>query len=408
LQPTTANYKWILAGTLFFASAINYADRTSVTSVYALLKTELGFTDVALGAMGTLFLWSYALASPVAGYLGDRFSRSRLIVWSLAGWSLVTLLTGFAATPWQLLSMRVLLGVVEAAYLPAAFALVAEYHGAETRGTALGLLALGNSLGMVGGATLAGYLGQSFGWRVPLLTLGVVGLLWAVVCWFVLPLKQVASAPARLSMGTSVGTLLRVPSILVLIGAGLLTAIGTWVFINWLPLYFHENFGLSLARAGFLGSSLVGITGALTLGVGGYVSDRLARGGAHRRMWMQAILILCAAPVLLTFLVTRNQMAVMAALVVYSVLRTSADVNIIPLLCDLAGNERRSTAVGLTNMLNTLAGGAGVFVAGALKSNVGLDGVFASVAAILALDSALLFAGCVLFLKRDLARAAAT
>jgi Na+/melibiose symporter-like transporter len=195
-----------------------------------------------------------------------------------------------------------------------------------------------------------------------------------------------------------------VPSIIVLTIAGLLTSIGSWVFINWLPLYFHENLGFSLVRAGFLGSSLVSISAAVTLAFGGYLSDRVARRGAHRRMWMQAILILCATPVLLTFLVTRNQLAVMVALVLYSVLRTSADLNIIPLLCDLAGNDQRSTVVWLTNMLNTMAGGAGVFVAGALKSNVGLDGVFASVAAILALDAALLFTGCVLFLKRDLAR----
>jgi MFS family permease len=189
LQPSGAPDKWILAGTLFFVSAINYADRTSITSVYALLKIDLGFTDVALGAMGSLFLWSYALASPVGGFLGDRFSRSRLIVWSLAGWSLITLLTGLAVTPWQLLAMRVALGVVEALYMPAAFALVAEYHGPETRGTALGLLALGNSVGMVGGGTLAGYLGQHFGWRVPLVTLGAAGLLLGLVCIYLLPYR---------------------------------------------------------------------------------------------------------------------------------------------------------------------------------------------------------------------------
>lgn len=400
------HYKWILAGTLFFVSALNYADRTSVTSVYALLKTDMGFTDVALGAMGSVFLWSYALTSPFGGYLGDRFARGRLIIWSLAGWSLVTLLTGLAVLPWQLLAMRALLGIVEAFYLPAAFALVAEYHQQETRGTALSLLTLGNTLGMVGGGTLAGYLGQAYGWRTPLVALGLAGLLLAVICRFILPLHRaplIANQPT-VSFGAAVTTLARVPTILILTAAGLLTSIGSWVFINWLPLYFHENFRLSLGQAGFLGSSLVNVSGAVALATGGYVSDRVAARGPHRRMWMQAILILCATPVLLVFVITKNQTAVMAALVVYSILRASADLNIIPLLCDLAGADKRSTVIGLTNMLNTMAGGAGVFVAGALKSTAGLDGVFASVAGILALDAALLFTGCVLFLKRDLAR----
>ena len=401
---TSGQYRWILVAALFLVSALNYADRTSVTSVYALLKTDLGFNDVALGAMGSLFLWSYALASPLGGYLGDRVSRGRLIVGSLAGWSLITLLSGFAVAPWQLLGMRVALGLVEALYIPAAFALVAEFHGPQTRATALGILILGNSVGMVGGGTLAGYLGQQFGWRAPLLFLGVAGLLLALACRFILPLDNLRPAleAAPVPFGKTVIALMRVPSIVVLTVAGLLTSIGGWIFINWLPLYFHENFGMSLGRAGFLGSSLVSVSAAATLTVAGYLSDRVAQGGAHRRLWMQAILILCATPVLLTFLTTKNQMAVMVALVIYSILRAGADLNIIPLLCDLTRADQRSTVIGLTNMSNTIAGGLGVFAAGALKSTVGLDGVFASVAGILALDAALLFTGCVLFVKRDL------
>lgn len=257
---------------------------------------------------------------------------------------------------------------------------------------------------MVGGGTLAGYLGQQLGCRAPLLFLGAAGLVLALACRFIPPLdnQRPAVEAAPVSFGKTVMDLMRVPSIAVLTVAGLLTSIGGWIFINWLPLYFHENFGLSLARAGFLGSSLVSVSAAATLVVGGYLSDRVAQGGAHRRLWMQAILILCAAPVLLTFLVTKNQMAVMVALVIYSILRTSADVNIIPLLCDLTSTGQRSTVIGLTNMSNTIAGGLGVFAAGSLKSTVGLDGVFASVAGILALDAALLFTGCVLFVKRDL------
>jgi hypothetical protein len=119
-------------------------------------------------------------------------------------------------------------------------------------------------------------------------------------------------------------------------------------------------------------------------------------------MWLQAVLIFCAAPTLLAFVLTRNLQAIMAALVVYSLLRTCADVNILPLICDLAGAGNRSTAFGITNMLNTLAGGLGIFVAGYLKAGFGLGGVFAGVTGILALDGALLLSGYYLWLRRDL------
>ena len=191
---TSPLYKWLLVLALFFVSAMNYADRTAITALFTLLKTDLGFTDVGLGAIGTVFLWSYAFSSPFSGFLGDRVSRGYLVLWSLAGWSLVTLLTGFASSQWQLLAMRCALGLVEAMYLPAALALVSEYHGTETRGKALSLVGLGNYVGMVGGGTLGGYLGEHYGWRMPLIVLGAAGLVLAAVCSFILPTGKAAKS----------------------------------------------------------------------------------------------------------------------------------------------------------------------------------------------------------------------
>jgi MFS family permease len=394
---------------LFCVSTINYADRTSITAVYALLKTDLGFTDVGLGAIGSLFLWSYALASPFAGYIGDRADRSRVIVWSLAGWSLATLLTGLVTAQWQLLAMRAVLGLVESMYLPAAMALVAEYHASDTRATALGLLSIGNYIGLVGGGTVGGYLGEHYGWRSPLCVLGAVGIALAGICYFVLPGRAQApltaadsAAPANhLSFREASSRLLRIPSFVVLAIAGVLTSIGAWIFINWLPLYFKENFAMTLAGAGFFGSSLVSFSAAASQALGGPVSDLVARKGLHYRMLMQAVLILCAAPTLLTF-TTHNRTAIMSGLVLYSIFRSCGDMNMLPLLCDLAGKDKQSTAFGITNMLNTIAGGLGVFVAGFLKAGFGLAGVFAGVAGILILDSILLFTGYILFVKNDL------
>lgn len=401
-------YKWVLVGALFLVSLVNYADRTAITAVYVLLKPGLGFSDVGLGAIGSMFLWSYALASPLAGYFGDRSNRTRLILWSLFGWSAATLLTGLVVSRWQLLGMRAVLGLAESLYMPAAMAMVAQYHGQETRATALGVLNIGNYVGLVGGGAIGGYLGGRFGWRSPLCVLGLAGIALAALCYFILPRAEAerasASAKASPSFQRATMSLLAIPSFLVLAAAGVLTAIGTWIFINWLPLYFHESLGMTLAAAGFLGSSVVSVSAAVSQALGGVTSDRIARRGVHYRMLMQAVLILCAAPTLLAFLYTRQEGALMSSLVLYSVFRSSADLNIVPLLCDLAGKDKQSTAIGITNMLNTVAGGLGVFIAGFLKSSFGLAGVFAGVGAILALDAALLFAGYWLFLKKDLCR----
>ena len=161
--------KWLVVALLFLVGVINYADRTSITALYTLLKTDLGFSDVGIGALGSLFLWSYALASPFAGHLGDRINRGSVVIWSLAGWSLVMILTGLTTTRGQLLAMRAVLGLVESLYLPAALALVAEYHDFATRAKAQSMLSVGQYLGMVAGGTLAGFLGEQQGWRSPAL-----------------------------------------------------------------------------------------------------------------------------------------------------------------------------------------------------------------------------------------------
>jgi len=122
-------------------------------------------------------------------------------------------------------------------------------------------------------------------------------------------------------------------------------------------------------------------------------------------MLMHAVLIACATPVLLTFVFTKDQTLIMCALVLYSVLRAAGDLNITPVLCDLVRSDQRSLAVGITNMLNTIAGGMGIFVAGFLKADFGLAGVFAGIAVILACDAVLLFCGYFFLLKRDLRNA---
>jgi MFS family permease len=127
-RSTSVGYKWLLVAILFTISAINYGDRSAISSVFPLLQKEFHLTDVQLGLLGTAFLWSYAVVAPFGGFLSDRFSRSRIITLSLAGWSGATLLTGMCHQFYQLVGCRTLLGLTESFYVPAAAALIADYH----------------------------------------------------------------------------------------------------------------------------------------------------------------------------------------------------------------------------------------------------------------------------------------
>ena len=65
-------YKWLVVGILWFVCFFNYADRQAIFSVFPLIKSQLGLTDVQLGVVGAAFMWMYALFGPFAGWLCDR------------------------------------------------------------------------------------------------------------------------------------------------------------------------------------------------------------------------------------------------------------------------------------------------------------------------------------------------
>ncbi|MFN7919941.1 MAG: MFS transporter [Bryobacteraceae bacterium] len=398
--------KWRVLAILFFAGAINYADRTAITSVFPLLRQDLALTDVGLAAIGSLFLWSYAFTSPFAGILADRVSRSRLIAISLALWSLVTAATGLVSNPEQLFALRLLLGISECLYLPAALGLVADYHGPLTRATALSVHASGLSFGMIAGGTVAGFLGDRLGWRPCFFILGGAGVALALAA--TLLVRDPANSPRASGGGEplreTLTALLHAPAYGIILTEAALIAVSNWVFANWLPLFFRETYGLSLATAGFSGTFAVTagvVTGGLT---GGYFSDRIARGNPRKRLLLQGLFYAAAAPFLLVFLGKPAVAILGASIFMHGLVRALGSSNELPILCDLLPSHRRSTAIGFMNSLNTFIGGSGVFLSGYLKSHFGLGQVFLGLAGVVLLASIACLAGYHL-LKSSLTRA---
>jgi predicted MFS family arabinose efflux permease len=340
--------------------------------------------------------------------LADRVSRSRMIVISLVVWSLVTVWTGAASSTNELLLTRVLLGIAECAYLPAAIALIADHHAPETRATALGIHLCGLNLGLVAGGGLAGFLGETYGWRSSFLVLGAAGLGLAVIAWFLLKdAGQAASGgpkEANPPIRDALVRLARTPSYLLLVAQAMLIAVGVWMFFNWMPLYFKETFGMSLAAAGFSGTITLQLSASLGILLGGILSDRVARTGLRRRMLLMGGFYLLSAPCLLVFAAAAPFGVVTAGVVLFSFGRAMAASNEGAIVCDLLPPRYRSTSVGMMNTANCLAGGIGIFVAGFLKADFGLSGIFSGVSALVLVSSALSFLGFFVFFPRDLER----
>ena len=109
-------YAWIVVALLWVVALLNYMDRQMLSTMQSAMAydiVELQSAE-AFGVLMSVFLWIYAVMSPVSGIIGDRLNRKWLIVGSLFVWSAVTLLMGFATTYNQVLALRALMGVSEA------------------------------------------------------------------------------------------------------------------------------------------------------------------------------------------------------------------------------------------------------------------------------------------------------
>lgn len=402
---------WRIAWFLFFCVGLNYADRTAISSVIPPLKKDLALTDEQLGWLMGGFLWIYALASPFVGNIADRFSRSKIVMYSLIAWSIATLLAGMAHDFTSLLIFRLLLGVAESFYLPAAVALLASYHGPETRGKAMGLHMLGLNVGLICGGTAMGLMAQHFGWRLGFWVLGGLGLVLAAFSSVILQDNNkpegvpVAVKPPKAVVWEAWSYCLRVPSFYCMLASAMAAGVASWIFLNWLSLFFIESYKMDLATAAFMGVVLYKTPVFLGVGVGGWLSDKLIQRNIRSRALIKGLSFILSAPFLFLFMETPAFVIVALGLVISSAIRATGQPSEHPLICEVIPEHYRSTAVGIFNTCGSAAGGLGVLLAGIFKKDVGLSVIFGASSFIYIVAGFLMLLAYWTFLGRDMERA---
>ena len=183
LTPQLVRTAWIVVALLWPVALLNYLDRQMLAAMKFSVMGDI--PDIALeanwGYMLAQFKWVYAFLSPVGGYLADRFSRRATICGSLFVWSAVTWATGHVTTYEGLLWTRTLMGISEAFYIPAALALIADYHTGGTRSRAVGVHQTAIYCGIIIGG-FSGYVADApqLGWRVAFDVTGLAGILYTL------------------------------------------------------------------------------------------------------------------------------------------------------------------------------------------------------------------------------------
>ena len=229
---------WLIVGLLWFVGCLNYLDRVIITTMRGSLVEAIPMTDAQFGLLTSVFLWVYGLLSPLGGFLADRFKRSWVITGSLLAWSTITWLTAHATTFGELLATRALMGISEACYIPAALALIADYHRGDTRSLATGVHMSGIMVGSgLGG--LGGWIAERQGWNHAFFIFGVTGIAFTAVVAALLrdrprePSHRLAHEsglvePNRVHLGAAVQSLFSRPSFLLALGYWGILGIAGW------------------------------------------------------------------------------------------------------------------------------------------------------------------------------------
>ena len=378
---------WLVVALLFFVGALNYLDRTMITTMRGSIVHAIPMTDTQFGLLTSVFLWVYGLLSPFAGFLADRFNRSRVIIASLFVWSAVTLLTSYVTSFQQLLATRALMGISEACYIPAALALIVDYHRSSTRSLATGInmvgIMLGSSLGFVGG-----WIAEHHEWGFAFHIFGIIGIIYSVILVFTLrdaPKQVTEDTPgtikSRVNFFAGIRYLFGSRSfILMLIFWGLFGVVG-WMIMGWLPTYYKEHFNLSQGMAGLYATGYFYPTAIAGLLLGGFLADRWSRTNPRARILVPMIGLCIAAPCVFIASGTSILPLTVILFMMFSLTRTFTDVNMMPILCQVVDDRFRATGYGILNLFATVIGGAGLYLGGVLRDaqvNLSLTFRFAS------------------------------
>ncbi len=386
------SYAWLVVVLLWPVALLNYLDRQMLAAMkFSVMEdiTSIG-TEANWGRMLGQFKWVYAILSPIGGYIADRFSRRFTICGSLFVWSAVTWATGHVTTYDGLLLTRSLMGISEAFYIPAALALISDYHSGRTRSRAVGTHQMAIYVGvMVGG--FSGYVADApqLGWRFAFDACGLAGIIYAVPLVFLLrdaPRAGAGEGAGRLSVDRSARELLTNGSFILLVLYFTLPALAGWVVRDWMPAILKQQFNIGQGKAGVSATlywQAAAVVGAL---VGGWLADRWMQKNHRGRIYVSAIGMALIIPALFGVGNAGTLLVAVLFLMLFGLGWGFFDGNNMPILCQIVRPELRATGYGIMNLVSISCGGFADWGFGAMRDaqiplNV-IFGVFASAAVV--------------------------
>lgn len=292
---------------------VNYIDRYILPGVQEQVKGEFHLSDAQIGSLTLWFMVAYMAASPITGWLGDRFPRKPMIVVAALFWGSVNLLTASVHSYSSLNLRHAALGIGEASFGIFAPSLLADFYPPAQRNRVLTIFNIAIPVGAALGYLIGGSVGEHYGWRTSFIVSAAPAILIAILIALFMkepPRGQTpgtfqAGSKASLRKGT-VLSLLHNPAYLCSIGGYAAVTFSLGGISWWMPSFLQRIDGRSQTSAAFLMGAITVVAGLGGTVIGGIVAQRWSRSNspsAHKALYLVPAIsaLLATPPALLCF-----------------------------------------------------------------------------------------------------------
>jgi len=278
LATETKKYQYLVLALLYLGWCVSYIDRAAITFAATYIASEFHLKPSDLGILLSSFFLGYSLLQLPGGWLADRFGSRPVIVISILLWSVFTGVTGMAWSISSLVIIRFVFGLGEGAFPAASVKGVAETFSKEERPKMSSLLMSSNYVGSMLAPMIIAY-----GWRNVFHYIGIAGLLFALVYWFVVkPVRaakgsSAADAEKKAINKQAFRALLKMPLMWQIVAVWFGLSIVNKGLDSWMPTYLMTQRGLNLKSVGLL-LPLPYVLAGISTAIGGWVMTRFFDG----------------------------------------------------------------------------------------------------------------------------------
>ncbi|SOD36402.1 Sugar phosphate permease [Serratia sp. JKS296] len=298
---------WYIMPIVFITYSLAYLDRANFSFASAAgINEDLGITKGMASLLGALFFLGYFFFQIPGAIYAERRSVKKLIFWCLILWGGCASLTGVVSNIPMLAAIRFILGVVEAAVMPAMLIYISNWFTKSERSRANTFLILGNPVTVLWMSVVSGYLIHAFGWREMFIIEGIPAVIWAF-CWWVLAKDRPAQAgwlsadekqalqqqldeeQKGIKAVRNYGEAFRSRNVILLCVQYFAWSIGVYGFVLWLPSILRSGMQMGMVEAGWL-SAVPYLAATIAMVVVSWASDKMQ----NRKLFVWPLLLIGA------------------------------------------------------------------------------------------------------------------